>query len=307
MMSQGTAPSNTYAGVRDYNSKLFDLVPHSEHGPINAIRVFWSNSICGLEFAFQGHPTGVLKGYTNVNPFEDKVELSQGDYIVEIFGRVTHEISCFGFRTAKGFNRVWGNPIDGQSFKFSQPGNYIKALLIGAHENITFLEPIYDDVNFLFAKKLEFNPNGKFSNQLGKQHGDTEGFDDWDWLESKFNYTLAEVKIWHDGHLVHGVQFHYHLDGTKKSPGKHLTDAGGLKCESLVLNENEHINKVFIRAGDMIDNIIFFTDQGRRIGGGGNGGSPYVCVVPQGHHFVAVGGGIGGSSLHNLRLFFDEI
>jgi hypothetical protein len=306
MMSQGFEPSNTHAGVKDNNTKIFDLTSFGENGPITGIRVFWANHIVGLEFAFGGQSTGVLKGYTNISPFEDRVELSQGDYITEIFGRYSHEITCFGFRTAKGFNRVWGNPTVGESFKFSQQNHYIKALKIGAHENISYLEPIYDDINFLYAKKLEFSNNGKFSNQLGKLHGDTEGFEDFDWIKDKFNYSVAEVKVWHDGRLVHGVQFSYNIDGTKKTPGKHVSEAGGLKCEHLILNEDEHIVKILVRAGDLIDSIVLFTDQGRKVGGGGPGGIAYLAVLPQYHQFIAVDGGIG-NCLHNVRLHYDEI
>ena len=305
-MTQGVSPSNTSAGVKTNNMQLIDLTPNSSNGLITGIRIFWLNSIAGLEFAFGGNTTGIIKGNLNANPWEDKLDLLQGDYIVEVFGRYTNVITCFGFRTAKGFNRVWGNPLEGESFKFMQGGHYIQALKIGVTDYISYLEPVYEDEAFAHAKKVDLSQNGKFTNLLGKSFSDTETFDDWEWLENKFNYAVAEIKVWHDGKFVHGVQFHYHLDGTKKTPGKHCTEKSGLKCESLVLNENEHITKVLLRAGDMIDHIVFYTDQGRKVGGGGNGGVPLVAVLQPMNQFVAVGGGIGGH-LHNLRLFYDEI
>ncbi len=306
MMSSGYAPSNSYAGVKNNNTKIFNLSSFGDSGLITGIRVYWVNHIVGLEFAFNGQSTGVIKGFASGSPFEDKIDLFQGDYIVEVFGRASHEITCFGFRTAKGFNRVWGNPIEGESFRFGQNGCYVKSLIIGATENITYLEPIYGDACFLNAKPLNFSNNGKFTQQLGKLFKDTEGFDDWDWLSSKFNYNIAEIKIWHNDHLVHGIQFQYHMDGTKKTPGKHISESNGLKCEQLVFNEGEHITKVLIKAGDMIDQVVFFTDQGRRVGGGGSGGHAYYAVAPQYHHFVAVGGGIG-NGMHHLTLYYDEI
>ncbi len=304
-MTQGHAPMQTYAGVKGNNTQLFDLTNYGEQGPITGVRVFWTDHIVGLEFAFGGQSTGILKGNTNVTPFEDKVDLFQGDYITEIFGRASNDICCFGFKTAKGFNRVWGNPNEGEAFRFASQGNYVKALKLGATSNICYIEPVFDDVNMLFAKRIPFSNNGKFTTQLGKLFQDTEGFDDWDWVSSKFNYSIAEVKVWHDGNLVHGVQFQYNMDGAKKTPGKHVSERSGLRCEQLAFNEDERITKIFVRAGDMIDNLVFFTNQGRRVGGGGNGGSAYVSVAPEGHHLVAVGGGIGGS-MHHITLFFDE-
>jgi len=159
---------------------------------------------------------------------------------------------------------------------------------------------------FLNCQRLAFSQNGKFTTEIGKKKNNSEGFDDWDWLSSKFNYQVAEVKIWHDGKNVYGVQFHYGLDGTKKTPGKHAAEANGIRAESLVLNEGEHITKILVRVSDHIEHITLVTDQGRQVSAGGNGGSPFLAVAPEFHHFVAVGGSTG-AFLDTLQLFYDEI
>jgi len=168
------------------------------------------------------------------------------------------------------------------------------------------MEPVFEDEMYLNTQKLEFSNNGKFTTMLGKSRNNSEGFDDWDWISNKFNWSVAEVKMWHDGSFVHGVQFFYNMDGTKKTPGKHCTEQNGLRCESLSFAEDEHIVKVLIRAGDWTDHLTIITDKGRSLSAGGRGGAGYIAVAPQSHHFVAVGGSTG-QHLDQIQFFFDEI
>ncbi len=35
---------------------------------------------------------------------------------------------------------------------------------------------------------------------------------------------MAKVSVWHDKQNFQGLQFHYHIDGTIKSPGQHVAD-----------------------------------------------------------------------------------
>jgi len=116
---------------------------------------------------------------------------------------------------------------------------------------------------------------------------------------------LNEVKLFHDNNFVTGLQFHYNMDGTKKTPGKHSADNSPYN-KNLQFNENEHITKILVRAGDVIDQITYYTDQGRSISAGGNGGNAYIAVAPPGHHFIAASGGIGGH-LHTVQFHYDEI
>jgi len=307
MISGGMSVSNNFAGARVPNMKFFDLNSWGNKGIITGIKVIWSNYIVGVEILFNGQSSGLIKGSHPDVSWEENFSLNQGDYITGIYGRSTHlEITCFGIKTAKGMTKTWGNPLDGEGFTFGFQGMYIKALKLGVSIYLNYLEPVYEEEVFLNAKRIEFSNNGKFTTLVGHSRSNTEQFDDWDWLSSKFNYAVAEVKVWHDSKYVHGIQFLYHMDGAKKTPGKHCTDANGLKCESLILNEGEHISKVLIRAGEWIDHVSLFTDHGRSIKAGGNGGNAYLAVVPEGHQFVAAGGNIGGH-MDSIQLFFDEI
>jgi len=52
---------------------------------------------------------------------------------------------------------------------------------------------------------------------------------------------------------------------------KHGGD-GGKKTQTLTLGENEYINKLVVRHGEVIDYLGVYTNTGRSIGGGGSGG-----------------------------------
>jgi len=196
--------------------------------------------------------------------------------------------------------------MEGEAFQFALNGNYLKNLTVGVNEYVSYLEPHLEDEAFLNAVPMVFSNNGKFTQTLGKAKNSQEAFDDADWLQGKFNFAVKEVKMWTCGSFVHGIQFSYAVDGTTKSPGKHCTEKGGLRCESLVLNENEHITRIMVRSGDWVDGITLFTDMGRSMHCGGMGGTPHIAVVPQGNQFIAVGGSTM-SYLEEVRFFYDEV
>jgi len=306
-MSSSVAPTNNFAGNKNNSQKLTDLSSFGDKGLITGVKVIWSNYIVGLEFLFNGQSSGLVKGTHQGNIWEENFNLNQGDFIASMYGRHNGSlINCLGFKTAKGMTKTWGNPLEGEAFTFGLNDYFIKSLKLGVGEYLTYAEPVFEHQMFVNAQKLQFSTNGKFTTELGKKKNNSEGFDDWDWLSSKFNYAVAEVKVWTDGNSVYGVQFSYMLDGTKKTPGKHCSEANGLRCETLTLNEGEHITKILVRSGDWVDNITLVTDQGRQVSAGGQGGNAYVAVAPEFHHFVAVGGSTGGH-LDTLQLFYDEI
>jgi hypothetical protein len=304
-MQVSSSPSNKFAGVKNNSKSEVDLTPHGNKGIITGVKVVWSNYIVGLELIFAGQSSGLVKGSHSQNIWEENFNLTQGDYIVQVYGRHHSVISCLGFRTAKGLTKTWGNPLEGEPFTFGFEQHYIKALKLGVAEYLTYIEPVVEHEMFVNAQRLDFVASEKYTPTLGKQKNNSEGFDDYEWIDGKFNYAIAEAKIWHDGTSVYGIQFSYHLDGTKKTPGKHCAEANGLRVETLVLNEDEHIVKILVRAGEWIDHITLVTDQGRQLSAGGNGGVAYLASVPEYHQFVAIGGSTG-QHLDTLQLYYAE-
>lgn len=305
-MATSFSPTNTQAGTIHHSTKIVDLTPYGQAGIITGVKVVWSNFIVGLEFVFNGKSAGMVKGTKADGIWEEIFNLAQGDYIVQAFGRAGNHIECLGLRTAKGLTKVWGNPLSGTPFTFGLSGHYIKHMKLGVSEYLDFIEPSFENEMFINCQPVQFSQHGKFTTQLGKRFSDTEEFNDFEWLMNKFNYNVAEVKLWHDGNIVHGIQFSYLLDGTKKTPGQHSSYANNIRCESLVLGEDEHITKILIRAGEIIDHVTLVTDKGRTLSAGGMGGYAYLAVAPQGMQFTSVQGGIG-KCLQFVQFHFDEI
>ncbi len=81
---------------------------------------------------------------------------------------------------------------------------------------------------------------------------------------------------------------------------------------SLGLEDGESVVKVEGRAGDSIDKLVFHTDKGRAVGGGGKGGSSWTAEPAKdtGATLVSIEGRQGGSSLDGItfvwRYFRNE-
>lgn len=305
MITSSSLPYSRYAGNQGNSQRTIDLGGHSQNGQITGIRVIWSDYIVGLEVSFGGKSSEHVVGSHKQGLWDENFNVVQGDYITELFGRASNRgIACIGFRTAKGLNKVWGNVFDGEPFVLALQGSHLRSLRLGVSDVLTFIEPVFEDSSFFNARKLEFSGNGKWTHELGKSKG--ESFDDYDWIRDKFNYEIAEVKIWHDHQHVYGIQFFYNMDGTKKTPGNHLVFANNLQADSLQLASGEHITKILVQAGDWIDGITLITDRGQTLKTGGRGGNTYLAVAPNNNHFIAVSGSTG-QYLHSLVLYYDEI
>ena len=306
MMSGGVQPTFNFVGVKSPNFYNWaNLANHGNNALITAVKVCWSDSIVGMELFFNGSSAGLVKGNV-ANTWDEVFTLTPGDFIVQIFGRHSNVINCLGFRTAKGFTKVWGNPCTGESFTLGLNGQYIKSLVYGVHDFLTYIEPVFGDADFLLAKPVPMCANGKLTQALGRSGTGAEAFDDAAWVSQMFNYTLAEVKVFHDGNSCYGIQTFYLMDGTKKSPGTHMIFANNLKAESLVLSEDEHITRAIIRAGEWVDSITLYTDKGKKFHVGGTGGEPYAVIAPNGMQIVSFNGTLG-TQLSRLQVQLDEI
>lgn len=54
--------------------------------------------------------------------------------------------------------------------------------------------------------------------------------------------------------------------------GKRFGGGGGVQTQTLTLGEDEYISKMIVRHGQVIDYLVIYTNSGRFIGGGGDGG-----------------------------------
>lgn len=300
---QGNQGITASVGNVNNNTKVADLSNHTNNGLITGVKVIWSNYIVGLDVHFGGKTSVPVVGSQNVGLWDETFNLANGDHITELFGRKTDVITCIGFRTKRGLTKVWGNPFDGEPFKLGQPGHLLRSLKLGVTNFLSFVEASFVDELAIFAKKVEFN-NG-YSQEFGKRSGGDD-FDDHEWIKGKFNYSIAEVKIWHDGKSVFGIQFFYAMDGTRKTPGNHLVFANNLLTESLTLTDDDWIEKVYVRAGTWIDGITIVSKNGKRLTAGGSGGDVYAITAADGKHIVAFGGSLN-QCLHTLTVFEESL
>jgi len=143
--------------------------------------------------------------------------------------------------------------------------------------------------------------------RLGNSNATCIGFDDWNFLQNKFNYRLSQVNIWHDKKYITGLQSIYEMDGGKISPGSHIANPSDKKS-TLILSNDEYIVRAYIRSGDWIDAIRLETNKGNFIEVGGNGGGLTLFDVPQGSQFIAFSGETDEQKyLRTLELKFDKI
>jgi hypothetical protein len=306
MMTSSVKAQLVYAGKQVQGMVYKDLTANGNVAVITGVKVLWSGAVVGLEFVFGGQSAGMVKGSKNDNIYEEVLNLAQGDYIVEIFGRHSEVVNCVGIRTKRGYNKIWGDPMVGEPFRFTQPDSYVKAVKLGVGLFLGTLEPVYELEMFLGARVVNLIQHAKCTDKVGKTHSDTIDFDDGDFVNNKFNYFIKSIKVFHDGNFVYGFQTFYDMDGTTKSPGMHVSMGNNLKQEVVSLSEGEHIVKIFVKAGDCVDRLVFFTDKGRVFHFGGFGGNGYILQPPQGHHFVAFSGGNGGR-LDTFSAQYDEI
>lgn len=130
------------------------------------------------------------------------------------------------------------------------------------------------------------NYNYGVTEQLGKPKANSVKFDDWQFLDKKFNYRLVTVHIWHNKNFITGLQAVYEMDGMRISPGSHLAEPSDKKV-TFNLASDEFIVRAYIRSGEWIDAIRLETNKSNFIEVGGSGGSLTLFDVPQGNQFIA--------------------
>lgn len=84
--------------------------------------------------------------------------------------------------------------------------------------------------------------------------------------------------------------------------GKKNGGDGGSLSTTLIFDSDEYISQILIRSGSRVDRLEFTTNKGRKIGGGGNGGSETVL---SGIRVVAIGGR-AGTRLDQIQITYVE-
>ena len=292
MNSYNTKTSDPIVGKFNNSSQGIDYSNYCKNDELlTGIKVEWNpDHITCIDLAFNGNAVGAVKG-TEGSLQSDVFSLQHGDIITEIYGRFTDHLTCLCIRTHKGQTKTWGNPTTGNSFFFRGDNSYIKALKVRAGKAIEYLEPIYGDATFVFAKKWPLLKDQ--TDNVGFAVKGTEEFNDWEWVQDKFNIRVSKVSVWGNSNFVTGVQFHYELDGTTKSPGMHMADDDNSSKKVLNNEEGDYIEKVYAKVNpEGLAYIIFITKKGNKLEAGNKNanGEGYLVVAPQDFQIISIRG-----------------
>ena len=115
-----------------------------------------------------------------------------------------------------------------------------------------------------------------------------EQFDDSDFIASMDNVKIKEIHLYDNGVYLAGIQVFYNICDQVVTPGLHCTtdiesiddpkkwkdyNSNTIRKFTLELEDDEFINRVEVRSGAIIDKVTCFTNKGRSVAAGGNGGS----------------------------------
>ena len=138
--------------------------------------------------------------------------------------------------------------------------------------------------------------------EAGKKHGDTKTFKDEDVLTSHGHVPnkLTAIRVWWSEYMV-GFEAFY--DNTSAGARMGSEFVHGTVYSDFVLGPDEYITEVSGRAGDLIDQITFHTNKGRKQQfGSSTGGSPFRLKE---HGKVVKGFTVGfGGHLHFIGAHF---
>jgi len=84
---------------------------------------------------------------------------------------------------------------------------------------------------------------------------------------------------------------------------KRYGGTGGSESQTLIFNSEEFISEISIHSGSRVDNLQFTTNMGRKIGGGGTGGSEKTILT--GIRVIAIGGR-AGKNLDQIKITYVE-
>ena len=164
------------------------------------------------------------------------------------------------------------------------------------------------ELNILSKSRLDSNDK---TISVGSTMDGGVSFDDYEFVKNYKNIRVKEVLLGDDELYFKGIHFIYEVDGETVSPGPHavytnagagmITDSSGkvITERRLILEEDEYIKEIVIRAGAIIDRCTLITNKGNFISSGGNGGSPVYYVAPEGFQFISCEGTVLGKNNYN--------
>lgn len=278
---------------------LYDLSIFLHQGEISSVRVFAEDCVQAIDLAIDGTSIGLISAGSvpdvkkNTKVKSDILTLENGEKIVELYGRKTNEqIYSLGFKSSLGKAIYVGSLTVGDEFSYTFQDYYIRSLKLGFEDaSLVYIEPVYEKMendNVVPSTDILCNgPGVQRTKTLGKQQKNTVMFDDYEAIKGK-NARITEIRIYEDKDYIKGVWVKYDCNGNLIHMGPKCPNTR--EC-SIQLAPDEYINKIYVRSGDWLDHLSFYTNKGKVLSAGGFGGGPSVFLAPEGRKFIAIAGG----------------
>lgn len=262
------------------DDSFFNLTPYTHISPLEKIVLYLcegNREIIGIELHYLGYSTGVFQGIGYKVNHNNKIIINiTDDYIERIHGSfVSNKIASIVFVFKSGKEEGFTNKdyIEALLTHFSFKNGLLLGFKVAFNKSLTFLSPIFaEEDKYILSDTTKMIAT---KTKLGKTFSDSVSFS---LPEDIINEgRLIQIDLYHDGNLQIGIQSTYKMNNDYIKTA--LIGKKSSLCSSIALNEkeNESIQSLAIRSGDMIDGIMLTSSKGNSIISGGIGGGP--------HHF----------------------
>jgi hypothetical protein len=128
----------------------------------------------------------------------------------------------------------------------------------------------------------------------GTRGSDTVDFDDLALLGA-LPTKITHIKMWADPASVGGLQVTYLVGGMPRQAPQHVGSQGwNMPTQELALGPDEFVTEITGSHSTLIQNLVFKTNQGKVLSGGGMGPQAFTLTIPGGQQAVALRGGANG-------------
>lgn len=128
----------------------------------------------------------------------------------------------------------------------------------------------------------------------GTRGSDTVDFDDLVLLGAQPT-KIMHIKMWADPASVGGIQITYLIGGVPRQAPQHVGSQGwNMPTQELALGPDEFVTEISGSHSTLIQNLVFRTNNGKTLSGGGMGPQAFTLDIPKGQQFVALRGGANG-------------
>jgi hypothetical protein len=274
----------------------FDLEVYTGFGKLDGVNIYYCEKyVKGMDLKFGGLWTGIFKGEYSIDECNNiKHEFVDGDELNALLAFCDKKNNITGITLYTKLNKYTFGNLNEEQFQLSEPGRSIISLKIAFGKCLNFISPIYsEDI---------YETNGedtKITKLYGTINDDSQEFKNE--YESSFG-KLKDIKIYSDDY-VKGYSLVYENKTIQTCNIFPDSQSNKVKANILSLSTNEEIDKIYIRAGSIIDHLSFITNKGNVVSGGAVGGKGKLYERPTGYNFIGFEGGLL-NNLHYLKLKF---